>query len=308
MATAIFDGHYLLHRVLHVPQLRMLSTKDKKPTGGVFGLLKSLRSTVYDIPEVTRVVVVFDGAHSKRRVALYPDYKKRPPNDEVDSDGLSYREKFGMQLNYLKVLLPKMGVKVAILPDKEGDDVIGILARNLNDRLKIVSSDDRDMLQLVAEDVHIWRPLAGERVSLDNFEEKAGSSYKNWLLRKCVLGDDSDNIPGIKGVGKRTVDEVLSECDIGEYPHDAFFEAAMMRSGKRYQKIFEGISTVLLNFELIDIAREEFTDEEIEQLVSIAKAPAQFDVLFVKKFFQGFEFFSLIENFENWITKFQVLR
>lgn len=310
MATAVFDGHYLLHRVMHVPQLRMLATKDNKPTGAVFGFIKSLRATVGSFKEVRKIVVVFDGgARSKRREEIYPEYKKREKKDDVDPDGLTYQQKFQMQLNYLKFMLPRLGIKMVQLPGREGDDVVAFIARNLKDHLKIVVSDDKDMYQLVSEDIHIWRPLKGERVSLQNFEDIARCKLEHFLLRKSVLGDSSDNISGIKGVGEKTVDKVLDVCgDIGPYPHDNFFEAAMLMSSRKAQAIAENLDVVLRNFELIDIDREEFTDEELERILGLVNAPAKFDVLAVRRLFTGLEFFSLVEDFDRWVTPFQMLR
>lgn len=309
MAVGIIDGHYLLHRVMHVPLLRMLSTKDGKPTGGCFGFIKSIRATIGMWGEIRRLVVVFDGGHSKRRKAIFKGYKNRKHNTEVDSDGLSYQKKFSMQLSYLQFVLPKLGIKVVRLPGREGDDVVGLLARSSVDSLKIVVSDDKDMYQLVDEDVHVWRPLREERVTLANFEEFAGCKKEHFLLRKACLGDASDTIPGIKGVGKKTVDKVLEECeDIGPYPHDAFFETALEIPGKKIQDIVENLDVVLRNYKLVDISLEEFTEEEVSLVKCIIDRKSEFDVLAVKRIFIGLEFFSLVENFSQWVTPFQMLR
>lgn len=309
MAVAIFDGSYLLHRVMHVPQLRMLATKEGKPTGGTFGFIKSLRSTVSTWSEIRRIVVVFDGGRSRRRMELFADYKNRPRNEDVDPDGLTYLQKYHMQMNYLRFALPRLGVKVVKLPGREGDDLVGLLARELDDTLKIVVSDDKDMYQLVDEDVHVWRPLREERITMSNFEEMVGCKKEHFLIKKSCLGDGSDTIPGIKGVGPKTVDKVLEYCpDVGEYPYEAFFEACMDLRGKKFQSIFENIDTVLRNYKLVDIALEEFTQEEKSETMRIVERRTEFDVLAVKRVFVSLEFFSLVENFSQWVTPFQMLR
>lgn len=309
MAVAIFDGHYLAHRVMHVPHLRVLSTKHGKPSGGMFGFIKSLRATVGAWPEIRRVVVVFDGGRSKRRQALFKGYKNRKHEEIVDPDGLSYKQKFRMMLSYLNFVLPKLGIKVVRLASREGDDVVGFLARNLDDTLKLVVSDDKDMYQLVDEDVHVWRPLKEERVSLSNFEDVAGCTKKNFLLRKACLGDASDTIPGIKGVGEKTVDKVFEAVeDIGPYPYDEFFSTALMMKGKKIQSIAENMDVVLRNYELVDISKEELTEDEIRWMLAAVEAPSKLDVLAVKSVFVNFEFFSLIEDFNKWIVPFQLLR
>ncbi len=310
MATAIFDGHYLLHRVLHVPSMRMLCTKDGKPTGGVFGTIKSIRSTVGTWGEITKVIVVFDGGRSRRRKQIYPQYKaNRRPDHRRDIDGLTYSQKFASSHRYLRFLLPRFGVKVVQLDGREGDDVVGLLARSIPGHLKLVVSDDKDMLQLVSGDVHVWRPIAQERVTLDNFEELVHCKKEHWMLRKAVLGDGSDNIKGIEGVGQKTVDDLIDIAeDIGEYPHDSFFEASMVDHRKRYMAVAKNIGVVLRNFELIDLTREHFTPEEIERSLALASAPNNFDILAVRRMFDHFEFNSLVEDFHRWITRFQMLR
>lgn len=309
MATAIVDGHYLLHRTMRVPHLRMLSTKAGKPTGAVFGYLKSLRSTINTLKEIKKLIVVFDGGHSKRRKEVYEGYKDRKREDEMDPDGLTFSQKFGMQLKYLKFILPRLGINTVHLPGREGDDLVAVLSKNLEDSLKIVVSDDRDMYQLVDDSTHVWRPLAEERVCLMNFDDLAGCTPENFLLRKACLGDSSDTIPGIKGVGPKTVDSVFAECDdIGEYPYENFFETALMMKGKKVQSIAENLDIILRNYELVDMSREEFTKDEIESVLNTANAKSSFDVMAVKRIFTGFEFFSLVEDFNQWVVPFQMLR
>lgn len=310
MAVAIWDGHYLLHRVMHVPQLRMLSTKDNKPSGAVFGFIKSLRSTIQFFPEIRRVVAVFDGGHSTRRKSLFGGYKNREKNEEVDPDGLSYIQKFSMQLNYLKFILPRLGIKVVSMSGREGDDVIGLLTRKPDEVLKIVVSDDRDMYQLVTENVHVWRPIAEERVFLKNFEEVVGCKKEHWLLRKALLGDSSDTIPGIRGVGGKTIDKLIEELngEIGPYPHEDLFMYALDHESKKIRAIGENFDLVVRNFKLLDIRMEEFSEEEYENAIAECDKESKFDVLAVRRLFTSLEFYSLIENFAQWVTPFQLLR
>jgi len=310
VATLVVDGSYVLHRVMHVPQLRQLCNKDKKPSGGVFGVTKSLRATIAQWSEINRAVFVFDGGRSKRRMELYPEYKKRDPHDEVDPDGMSYIDKFRSQVRLLKFILPRMGVKVVQAMGYEADDLIGHLCKTLDDQLILVSSDDRDMYQLVSPTVHIWRPMAEERVMLENFQDVAGAKNREyWLLRKAILGDGSDNIPGVHGIGEKTADEVVSSCeDIGAPPHDKFFEYVAAVGSKRAQKIVAGKDIVLRNLELVDISREVIPSVVTEEIKATIATPNEFDILTVKRMFVSLEFYSLIDDFGKWITQFQLLR
>jgi DNA polymerase I len=308
MATLLVDGHYALHRVLHVPAVRVLATKDGKPTGGVFSILKMIRATLYKFREVRRVVFVMDGGHSSRRLKLLSTYKQREPDDITDADGLTYIQKFAMQINYLRFLLPKLGIKFVILPGREGDDVLGLLAKRMDTTLSIVMSDDRDMLQLIDEKIHVWRPMAEERVTIVNFEEVAGCKLEHFLLRKAITGDHSDHVPGVPGVKDKTFAAMLEEAgDIGEYPYEKLFEFALSHHKARYRALGENFDIVTRNFELLDISREEISDAEFQQALGIVTASAKFDVFKVKEAFQAFELFSLIEDFSRWVVPFQTL-
>lgn len=310
MATAIVDGNYLLHRVMKIPNVRVLATKDGKPTGGTFGVLKSLRATLFKFSEIRSMVVVFDGGHSPRRKKIHPGYKVRSSSDEeLDPDGLSYKDKFVLQLRQLQFILTRLGVKVVTLPGKEGDDVVGLLSKTIKDNLRIVISDDKDMFQLVTDGVHLWRPLAEERVTLSNFEETAGCKYEHWFLKKSILGDTSDKIPGVKTVGEKTVDKLLLTCpNIGPYPWEKFFEEVCVVGGKKCQALLDNIGTVLRNYDLIDISKEEFTPAELEYVLTHSTLPSQFDVRSVYRIFGGFEFYSLVDDFNQWVVPFQMLR
>ena len=310
MTLAVFDGHYLMHRVLHVPSIRSLATATGKPTGGVFSFVKSVRGTLTKFPEIRSVIAVFDGGHSKRRMSLLESYKDRDKKDEQDPDGLSYSQKFSLQFNYLKFILPRMGVKVVIVPGREGDDVIGLVTKRSKDILKLVVSDDRDMYQLVDDKTHVWRPIAEERVFLGNFEQIAGCRRDHFLLRKAILGDSSDKIPGVHGVGEKTVDRLLSELngEIGPYPHEDLFVYALDHDSSKIRSIGENYDTIIRNYKLVDISLEEFTDEETDRVLASIHESSSFDVLAVKKLFTALEFYSLVGEFASWITPFQMLR
>lgn len=310
MTVAIFDGHYLLHRVLHVPSMRMLANKEGKPTGGTFGVIKSIRGTLREWDSIRTAVVCFDMARSARRLELYPEYKgNRKHDDEVDPDGLTYLEKFNINRRQLRFILPRIGVKVVEIAGKEGDDVIGLLARGLDFNHKLVVSDDKDMYQLVDDTIHIWRPIAEEVVSLDNYEEIVGCAPEHFLLRKAICGG-KDNIKGVYGVGPKTFTKVVKEMggDIGDHPYEKFFEYCMLHSSKKVNKIAEWQDLVLANFVLVDVAEEKFTDEEVDKVLTAVTGKIKFDIVSVKRLFSSLEFFSLIEDFSHWITRFQILQ
>ncbi len=295
---------------MHLPDVRMLSTSKGKPSGGAFSFIRSIRSTLYEFKGVDRVIVVFDQGRSERRKALYPEYKaNRKVNDEVDPDGLTYIEKFNTQIRILRYVLPKLGAKIVQLPGREGDDLMALIPRLLGSALTIIATDDRDLLQLVSPTVHVWRPIAQQLVTLDSFEEYAKSKREFFLLYKAIIGDKSDNIIGVKGVGPKTANKFLDECPcIGEYPFDEFFEYLIEVDTKKADDVLDNSEQVTLNYEILDLGREEFHSNEEAKVLAGCTTPTEVDALKVKKAFVALEYFSLVDDFAKWIVRFQMLR
>jgi 5'-3' exonuclease len=146
-------------------------------------------------------------------------------------------------------------------------------------------------------------------VSLSNFEVFAGCKKEHWLLRKAILGDHTDAIPGVHGVGEKTLEKVFDELkgSVGPYPYENLFMYALDHDSKKIRSIGENFDLIMRNFELLDISRECITEEEISSALEEIRRESKFDVLTVKKMFEAFEFFSLVEDFPSWIVPFQTL-
>lgn len=203
----IYDGSYLLHRNLSQPnQWEMINSKGKR-TGGIYGVLRSIIKESKDYNFYP--VVIFDGGLSKRRLDIYPNYKKNIERQALleckDEDlteeqlfDLEFRREYSTQRNDLMQLLPLFGIPVIRINDWEGDDLIYILSKMT--RNSIVVSDDKDLLQLVYEDFNemrkckIWRPMKEEMWDIKTLQEKE-MDIKKYIGCKCIVGDPSDNIP-----------------------------------------------------------------------------------------------------------------
>lgn len=201
----IYDGSYLLHRNLSQPnQWEMINSKGKR-TGGIYGVLRSIIKESKDYNFYP--VVIFDGGLSKRRLNIYPNYKKNIERQalleckeedltEEQLFDLEFKREYSTQRNDLMQLLPLFGIPVIRINDWEGDDLIYILSKMSKN--SIVVSDDKDILQLVYEDDNrrckIWRPMKEELWDINTLQEK-DMDIQKYIGCKCIVGDPSDNIP-----------------------------------------------------------------------------------------------------------------
>lgn len=201
----IYDGSYLLHRNLSQPnQWEMINSKGKR-TGGIYGVLRSIIKESKDWNFYP--VVIFDGGLSRRRLEIYPNYKRNIERQALleckDEDlteeqlyDLEFRREYSTQRNDLMELLPLFGIPTIRINDWEGDDLICILSKM--SRNSIVVSDDKDLIQLVYEDNNrrckVRRPMKEEMWDTNTLKEK-NMNINEYIGCKCIVGDPSDNIP-----------------------------------------------------------------------------------------------------------------
>ena len=179
--------------------------------GGLGGFFRSLGALIRTI-QPTQVYVVFDGVgSSNNRKNIIPEYKsnrnitrvtKHELFDNLEEEDDSKVDQIVRIIQYLKTL----PVKTVSLPGVEADDIIAYLSSTLptkpEDRVFIVSSD-KDYLQLVTEQVIVYRPIEKEYYTTDTVKEKFNVPPHNFLLYKLLMGDNSDGITGIKGLGPK---------------------------------------------------------------------------------------------------------
>lgn len=312
----LIDGNYLLHRCMRVGGLGSLSTSYNIPIGGVFGFIKSVRSSLWSVG-ATSCIVVFDGGISERRRQIYPAYKgskyrsKEDPlyEEQVDEDRIRYAESFSTQRKILQDrFLRYMGIPSIRVIGFEADDIIYHLSRRGANC--VIASDDRDYLQAVSETCQVIRPIAQERITTQSFADEVGYPQDQFFIRKAILGDGSDNIPGIYDVGKGTVNKLLSSFD-GDpsYPFEEFFLECVENGSKRALRIAsdDGVSTVLRNYRLIDLSLEEITHTTHLSISEKLHNVCPFDIVAVRELLLKYEMVSLVKEYHSWILPFQKL-
>lgn len=251
--------------------------KDLLHIGGLTGFLRSLGYTI-KLVRPTRVIIVFDGqGGSTNKRYIYPQYKAnrgltRVTNWDTFESQQEESESITNQIVRLIEYLKQLPIDLISIDKIEADDVIGHIVGKLNGEVTIVSSD-KDYLQLVTDKVSIYSPIKKKFYDRELVLKEFGVTPKNFLTQKILLGDQGDNVPGVKGVGSKTmlknfpelgteqevsIDDILSKCE-----------------GKK--KIFEDIKNyehqLRINKRLMDLKDPNIPDEAIEEIKSMLLDP-----------------------------------
>jgi DNA polymerase-1 len=199
----LVDGSSYLFRAFHATQRADLRTSAGEPTGAIMVVLNMLYKLLDEYsPE--HIAVVFDAPGKTFRNDLYDDYKaNRPPMPDD----------LRPQIEPLLEAIEANGIPLVRVADVEADDVIGTLAREASKRglETVISTSDKDMAQLVADDVTLLDTMSDTRLDTDGVKAKFGVAPEQIIDFLALTGDTSDNIPGVPGVGPKTAAKWLAE-------------------------------------------------------------------------------------------------
>lgn len=209
----VIDGSYYLNRCLSIPRFFDMINQNGNRIGGVYGFLTTLNSDISKHP-LYFPIITFDKGLNPRRLQLYPDYKHNLDRQIAESVKLTDEEKFNnfgiqykIQRNILSQLLPCLGIPVIMVEDYEGDDLIYLITRLA--KSSIIMTEDRDMWQLVSDKCQIYLPKQKQYIDT-NYINLNYSSVSDFILRKVILGDKSDNIQSsCKGIGEKSVNDFI---------------------------------------------------------------------------------------------------
>ncbi|MEA2094140.1 MAG: 5'-3' exonuclease H3TH domain-containing protein, partial [Pseudomonadota bacterium] len=231
----LVDGSSYLYRAFHA--LPPLTNSRGEPTGAVYGVINMLRSLLKDY-QPHYMAVVFDARGKTFRDDLFAEYKaNRPPMpDELVA-----------QIEPLHALVQALGLPLLQVPGVEADDVIGTLAAQAN-RLgmeTVISTGDKDMAQLVDEHVTLVNTMSRTVLDRDGVREKFGVPPERIVDLLALMGDSSDNIPGIPKVGPKTAAKWLNAY--------GSLDAVIARSGEIKGKVGESLRA---NLDVLELSRQ----------------------------------------------------
>lgn len=193
----VIDGSSIIHRAYY--GVRPLSTKSGKPTNAIFGMVNMIARQL-DTVKPDYAAVAFDLKAPTFRHKLYPAYKagRRPTPDDLVA-----------QFDDAKEVLRAMGLPILTLEGYEADDIQGTVAHMahlFSDTESFVFSGDRDLLQLIDDKITVLLATNTDTVPMHEaeFREKYGIPSSAFVDMKALMGDSSDNIPGVAGIGEKT--------------------------------------------------------------------------------------------------------
>ncbi len=197
----LIDGSSYLFRAYHA--LPSLTTSNDKPTGAIKGVISMIKRLQKDNPESV-LVVIFDASGKTFREEIFPSYKANRP---------SMPEDLRQQIEPIHSIIKAMGLPLISLEGVEADDVIGTYAREASDcrRSVLVSTGDKDISQLVNKYVSLVNTMTGQVLNSQGVEEKFGVPPQNITDYLGLLGDKSDNIPGVAGIGEKSAIFLIKE-------------------------------------------------------------------------------------------------
>jgi DNA polymerase-1 len=199
----LVDGSSYLYRAFHVPNLQALSNAQGEPTGAVYGVVNMLRSLLSEY-DPQYIAVVFDARGKNFRHELYEQYKaNRPPMPD----------ELAAQVPPLLEIIRAMGLPLLQIEGVEADDVIGTLAlqASVQGMCTVISTGDKDMAQLVDNRVTLVNTMSHTTLDPDGVVEKFGVSPAQIIDYLALIGDTSDNIPGVPKVGPKTAAKWLAD-------------------------------------------------------------------------------------------------
>jgi len=250
------------------------------PVGGLTGFLRSL---AYAIREVnpTRVIIVYDGAGgSQRRRKIHSDYKSnRKPGKRITrwdafKDAREEKESMKIQFSRLLEYLDFLPINVISIDRIEADDTIAYIAHTLLDKEVTIMSADQDFLQLVNDRITVWSPTKKKFYTPRMVEADYGIPAHNFLMYKALMGDKSDNIPGVKGLGPKKLPKIVPDLFTQTtLDLDFILEHAGKGEEPMHKRISESADQLRLNEELMDLKNPPISGELKLQITRLIEAP-----------------------------------
>jgi len=197
----LVDGSSYLYRAFHA--LPPLTTSKGQPTGAIYGVINMLRKLLTDY-QPDKIIVVFDAKGKTFRDELYEEYKaNRPPMPDDLQD----------QIEPLHEAIEAMGIPLVMVEGVEADDVIGTLSREAcaEGYHVVISTSDKDMAQLVNKQITLINTMSNKKYDEAGVKEKFGVTPKQIIDYLTLVGDTSDNVPGVPKCGPKTAAKWLNE-------------------------------------------------------------------------------------------------
>ena len=279
----LVDGNNLLFRSYYATAYTGNLMKNSKgfPTNALFGFANMINKILHE-ENPTHIIVAFDKGKTFRH-EKYADYKggRGETPDELK-----------MQFPIAKELLTYMGIKYYEIDNYEADDIIGTFAKFCDDEDEFIGtivSSDKDLLQLISSDVDIKLLKQKDyiRYNEETFKESYGIEPIRIIDLKALMGDSSDNIPGVKGIGEKTALKLLQQYG----SLDNIYQNIDSIKGATKQKLIDDKDNAYKSFDLATIVRDVPMEIDIKDVVLKEKNSEKLNSLY-----EDLEFYSFLKK------------
>ena len=282
MKLMILDGNSIVNRAYY--GVRLLTAPDGTPTNGVFGFLSILQKLLAD-QEPDAVCVAFDVHAPTFRHKQFADYKgKRKPMPED----------LVVQMPLLKEVLQTMGISCYECAGWEADDILGTVGRRCEEENWdcLIVTGDKDSFQLVTDTTHVFhvKTSKGQTTTLEYtpevFQEEYGFAPIHIIDLKALMGDSSDNIPGVPGVGEKTATALIQNYSTIDNIYSQL-ESLDVKDGVK-KKLAAGKESAEMSYDLATIRRDVPIDFDPKQNIWKLTSNGELYTLFHRLGFQKF--------------------
>ena len=276
----LVDGSSYLYRAFHA--LPKLSSSKGDPTGALLGVLNMINKLLRDQP-TEHFAVVFDAPGKTFRDVIFEQYKANRP---------SMPDELRAQVEPLLTAVPALGLPLLRIEGVEADDVIGTLCRQCagQDMKVLVSTGDKDMAQLVDENVTVVNTMTGSVLDREGVKKKFDVYPEQIVDYLALVGDSSDNIPGVPRVGAKTAAKWLNEYGTVE----AIIANADRIGGKVGESLRENIEQLILSQKLATIRQDVELPFQAQELIR-----ARPDAERLRALYQRFELRALLRQLDE---------
>lgn len=279
----LVDGNNLLFRSYYATAYTGNVMKNSKgfPTNALFGFTNMINKIVEE-EKPTRMVVAFDKGKTFRHEKY--DFYKGGRSETPDE--------LKVQFPIAKQMLGFMGIKYYEIDNYEADDIIGTFARLCNEDdnyIGTIISSDKDLLQLISPqvDIKLLKQKDYIRYNLDSFRDDYGIEPINIIDLKALMGDASDNIPGVKGIGEKTALKLLHEYKT----LDGIYENIDNIKGATKEKLVNDKDNAYMSYEIATICKEVPMDINMDDIVC-----KDIDIEALNKLYEELEFYSFLKK------------
>lgn len=311
----VFDG---LNTFIRAFGATPSTNEDGEHIGGITGFLFSIGKAVRDF-RPSRCVIVFDGrGGSARRKKIYGDYKGNRANKTrlrrhdhqqfatIEDEQEAMRWQFSRLVSYLD----NLPVTFLAIDGIEADDTIAYIAQmyeNISKKVTIVSTD-RDFYQLISPKLQVWSPIKKKMYDESALLEEFGVHPNNYVVYRTFTGDASDNIPGVDGIGPKTILKTFPElADIAEFTLEDLQAKCegkrLLKEGKTFQKVLDNYDIIEKNYRLMNIKLLNIPAQNCSTIRGIMEQPvpmlnrAEFQRLFMED-----KMWNAMKNLPDWLT------